>query len=102
MHTQKRKKSHNKETNESLALWHVGPESAGKFQASNCFLVCDEFNTLVGDKVKRSKADWLCTMRASLLIPQKDRYGREVSRLKMKKTNVHVRVIFPNTNRSAV
>lgn len=51
-------------------------------RASERFLSCDEFNTLVEDKVKWSEADWHCSLRASQLISQKDQYGREVSEQK--------------------
>lgn len=55
---------------------HLGQKSAENFQMF--LLGCQEFNTLMEDKAKRSKADWHCTLCASRLISQKDQYGKEV------------------------
>lgn len=55
-----------KKTNNVLA--NVLAKSAVNLQASKCFLGCDEFNTMVENKVNQSKADWHCTLRTSQLI----------------------------------
>lgn len=60
-------------------------------QTSKGLLGCDEFNTLVEDKVKWSKTD---CQPADILERSIWQRGQQA---KMK-TNVHVRVFFPNSN----
>lgn len=84
-------------------FWHLGQKSAENLEASKCFLGCDEFNTLVEDKVKWSKADWHCTPCARQLISWKDQYSREVSKQRWRRQMFTSEdFFFPNTDHLAL
>lgn len=83
-------------------FWVLGQKSPETYSLQNVFWVCDEFNTPVEDEVKSVKG-WLALHPACQPADILERsIWQRGQQAKMKKTNVLVRVFFPNTNHSAL